>query len=87
MRKTSEQKVSARLRDVGEGMRKTDLCSLELVRYKGLAFHGVLGLSPFLTLAVGSLPVLQPQTATSLPQALALEPWSVTGDGPKVKYV
>lgn len=68
-------------------MRKTDLCSLELVRYRGLAFHEVLALSPFLMLAVGSLPVPQPQTATSLLQALVSGPWSVTGDGQKVKYV
>lgn len=68
-------------------MRKTDLYSLELVRYRVLAFHGVLALSPFLMLAVGSLPGPQPQTATSLPQALAPGPWSVTGDGQKAKYL
>lgn len=69
-------------------MCKTDLCSLELVRYRGLAFHGVLASSPFLTSAVGSPPVPQPPIATSLPQAPAPGPWSVTSDGQqKTKYV
>lgn len=66
----------------------TDLCFLELVRYRGLAFLGILASSPFLTSAVGSLPVPQPQIATSLPQAPAPGPWSVTSDGQqKRKYV
>lgn len=72
-------------------MCKTDLCSLELVRYRGLAFHGVLASSPFPTSAVGSPPVPRPPIATSLPQAPEPSepgPCSVTSDGQqKTKYV
>ena len=69
-------------------MCKTDLCSLELVRYRGLSFHGVLASSPFPTSAVGSPPVPQSLIATSLPQVPAPGPCSVTSDGQqKTKYV